>query len=269
MLRFIFITISFLFFSSCADDNSALEYHVLINKTQSSSNLNLLLKRATKLTVEVIYEAGAQPYTENQMNRNQPLWNLLENNIKAIYEARGMTVDLVIPKLAKDMKMVDTQDKDSWTADEISSFIAANRVHSPSETEGVIYVLFVNGHFNNGESINRNVIGVNVTGTTDIAIFKDVVKNMGPVQDGMVAKFSEQSTLVHEFGHAMGLVNNGVNQVSEHHDSEHGAHCSNPSCVMYWMNEGTSKMVDYVNEYIKTGDEVMFKASCLEDITNY
>jgi len=269
MLKLIIFSISLLFLCSCANDDSALEYHVLTNKVQTSANLNLLLKTSTKVSVEVIYEAGAQPYTENQLNRKQPLWNMLENNLKAIYDARGMNVELVIPKLAENMILIADQNKESWTALEVKDAIAVNKKLSSSDTHAVIHVFFVNRNFNNGESINNNVIGINVTGSMDIAIFKDVVRNMGGAKDGAVAKFSEQSTIIHEIGHAMGLVNNGVSQVNSHHDGEHGAHCSNPECVMYWQNEGTSNMIEYVNQYIKTGDEVMFKASCLEDLSSY
>lgn len=254
--------------SSCGSDQGALETQMQIVKTQTSSNLNLLLKNLNKLTVEVIYEAGADPYVGNNF-RNRPYWSVFETNIKAIYEQRNLNVEVVVPSELSEMTLIEIQDKDSWTADEISALIEKHKKLSPTATNGVVYALFVKGYFKNSDGIQPGVIGINITGTTIITIFKDVVENMGQTKDDLVAKFSEQSTFVHEFGHAIGLVNNGVSQVSEHHDSAHGSHCSDPDCVMYWLNEGASEMYSYVQKYMTSGSEVMYGEKCLEDIKNY
>ena len=83
----------------------------------------------------------------------------------------------------------------------------------------------------NSDGIQPGTIGVSLTGTTVIAIFKDVIESSGVRSDGIVPKFIEQSTIVHELGHALGLVNNGVSISSDHHDADNGAHCINDICV--------------------------------------
>jgi hypothetical protein len=40
--------------------------------------------------------------------------------------------------------------------------------------------------------------------------------------------------LLHEFGHLLGLVNQGSPMQSFHKDSANGAHCNNSSCLMYY-----------------------------------
>lgn len=258
----------FLFLASCGNDDSAISKHVKINKTQTAGNLKALLSSAKKISVDVIYEAGAQPYIGNNF-RNKPYWSVFETNVKAIYEARGMDVEVVVPLEISDMKLIDVQNKDSWTVSEIEALAKANKNIQSTNSHATIQAVFVQGYFKSSDGVNQNVVGINITGTTIIAIFKDVIKNMNKNDDGAAAKFMEQSTLVHEFGHAIGLVNNGVKQVSSHHDSEHGAHCSNSDCVMYWQNEGASEMYDYIVNYLVSGREVMYDAHCMEDITSY
>jgi predicted Zn-dependent protease len=43
----------------------------------------------------------------------------------------------------------------------------------------------------------------------------------------------------HEFGHLMGLVDQGSPMQNDHKDADHGAHCINPSCLMYHAVETT------------------------------
>ena len=90
------------------------------------------------------------------------------------------------------------------------------------------------------------MIGFSINDTPIIAVFKDVVVTSG---GPAVQKFVEQSTLVHEMGHALGFVNNGVPLASSHQDSVHGAHTVNSNCIMYWLNEGASDMAAFVQQF--------------------
>ena len=74
----------------------------------------------------------------------------------------------------------------------------------------------------------------------------------------------EQVTLVHEFGHAIGMVNRGVPMVEDHHDTDHGAHCSNPDCVMYWTVEGAD-IVGFIQSRLLGASDVLFGPECLAD----
>jgi hypothetical protein len=94
-------------------------------------------------------------------------------------------------------------------------------------------------------------------------MFKPVIASAASLPN--VRKFVEQSTLVHEFGHAVGLVNNGVAMVSAHQDTAHGAHDTSSACVMYYANEGASDAAQFAQRYITTGNEVIFDSACLAD----
>lgn len=46
--------------------------------------------------------------------------------------------------------------------------------------------------------------------------------------------------LEHEFGHLMGLVDQGTPMLTDHKDVVNGAHCDNPDCLMYYDVEAGS-----------------------------
>ncbi len=49
----------------------------------------------------------------------------------------------------------------------------------------------------------------------------------------------EEAVLVHEAGHNLGLVDNGIPMQTPHKDAQHGNHDSNQNCVMYWAVESS------------------------------
>jgi hypothetical protein len=71
--------------------------------------------------------------------------------------------------------------------------------------------------------------------------------------------------LIHEFGHAVGLVDNGIPMVEPHGDQQHRGHCNDDECVMFWLNEGASDLRKYVEDYVADGDAVLFDDACLAD----
>jgi hypothetical protein len=96
-------------------------------------------------------------------------------------------------------------------------------------------------------------------------MFKPVIESTDVPLLPAISRFVEQTTLVHELGHAVGLVNRGVPLASQHHDAEHGAHCTDDRCVMYYANEGASDLSQFVSEYVTSGDTIVFGADCLAD----
>ena len=113
------------------------------------------------------------------------------------------------------------------TVDDLLAIAAAHRDQRSSAAVYTYYVVFVSGFYTDGTGPRPNVLAVSIGSTGVVAMFKDVIAGTGGVVPN-VEKFVEQSTLVHELGHAVGLVANGVATTSAHHDSAHGAHCTNP-----------------------------------------
>lgn len=216
--------------------------------------------KSPDLQIKVFYEVGAEPYISDT-----PLlkyWSILEQNIEALFEGRDVVPRLVVPKELNQMVSMPASGELKWTTDEVIKL--AQKMNPVSDSSFQIF--FLNGRAKEGDGI----IGFHINGTKIIAIFKDVIRstgNGGPIQS--VPKYVEQATLIHEMGHALGLVNNGVPMQDEHHDNSHGAHCSNNKCVMYWANEGSSGLSQFVQEAITSGNVIMFGEKCLKDTRSY
>lgn len=237
---------------------------VIVDK-QSQANLKVLFQSMGSLEFEVVYEAGAEPYVGTRLN-GKPYWELLETNVKAIFSEREGQYVLNIPKELNQMREIPDQARTGWSIDDLLQLERSYRQTVNSGSLGSVFVAFVEGYMIQDGAQNPNIIGVNIAGTTMIAVFKDVITNSA---SGASAKFMEQSTLVHEFGHVVGLVNGGVAMSTDHQDHEHGHHCNNDKCVMFWKNEGKGELLAFVQNFMLTGNTVMFDQNCLDDTKAY
>lgn len=268
-MKFLFSFLFIFLLYSCGNSDYIPTSASVVNKSQTPENLQKFYgTNMRQLYVRVFYEPGAEPYAGKNA-RDQPVWGLLEENIKKIFEVRSQNTAVNIPKELNEMNLLTAQNKDSWTATEVHQFASSLGVPESSADSSFFTIVFLKGAFNSGEQISNSVLGVSIAGTTVIAVFKDAIRQLGPSDESMVVKFGEQATLVHEMGHALGIVANGVSVVEEHHDAAHGAHCSNSSCVMYWMNEGNQDLLEFIQGLVTEGNKTLFGSQCLDDIKAY
>lgn len=218
------------------------------------------------ITVLVAHEPRAEPFT-GAIHRDISCWSVLEGNIEALFEGRALDPDVFVPSALSEMEEIPPQKQDTWTSEEILGLARNVWGENPSSYEAEFFVLFLKGYFESEGAPDYQIIGVSIIGTPVIAIFKDIVLASSPIPQ--VARFVEQATLVHEFGHVMGLVDNGVPMVSDHLDPEHPRHCTNNQCVMFWVNEGASDMAQFVRRMVDSDSLVMFGEECLEDTRSY
>lgn len=224
-------------------------------------------KQMTELKLDVVYESGAEPFVGTS-GAGLNYWDITLQNLQALFT--GRTVTLSVPKTLAEMRQIATQNRSVWTTTDALNLANQYRNGDSSGTIGKIFVAFVKGHAAKSDGTADNqVIGYSVNGTNVIIIFKQVVQASGAIPTGPVPKFVEQSTIVHEIAHAIGFVNNGVTLTSEHHDSAHGAHCSNPNCVMYYLNEGSSDLASFIDKYQNSQNAVMFDNACLNDAKSF
>lgn len=215
---------------------------------------------AKEIRVKVFYEEGAQPYTEGIGEIK--IWNLLELNLKALFEGRHITVN--VPKELSEMTKLVGQEKMSWTPTQVLELDQNTSLPAPVGSN-TFHIYFLKGR----AAENAHIIGYHITGSKVLVVFKDVITSMGLGLDQLVPRYVEQATLVHEMGHAIGLVNNGLPMVSPHQDHAHGAHCDNPNCVMYYSNEGSSSMLKFANKIISEMSVIMFGPKCLNDARSF
>jgi hypothetical protein len=91
-----------------------------------------------------------------------------------------------------------------------------------------VYVLITNGYYS-----NNNILATSYWNTSFCLFGKSINDNSG--QSGQVNRSILMTTLLeHEFGHLMGLVDQGSPMQTNHKDASNGAHCNNPDCLMYY-----------------------------------
>jgi hypothetical protein len=213
------------------------------------------------IAIEVDYMAGAEPYTGEVLNFGD-LWALFRTNAERLFQGRGKT--FIVPSELSDMEAIDVSG-DTFDVGAILDIADAHR-DSPSEgSTATFYFVWLDGHYEKDGEVQDGVLGVSIGGSGVVAMFKPVIESTGAGPGLNVEKFVEQATLVHEFGHAVGLVNNGVDITSAHHDEAHGAHCNNQDCVMYWQIEGTAGAIEFATQFALSSDAILFGSECLDD----
>ncbi|MEI7892920.1 MAG: hypothetical protein WCI05_07505 [Myxococcales bacterium] len=227
--------------------------------SSSTSTSNPYSPSTTKVILEVDYATGAAPYTGPVGGRGD-LWSLFESNAQRLFQGK----QLEIPHDLDHMEELTDVAAGDYTADQILQIASKHRATASSGSSIAYYVVWLPGYFNDGTEVNKAVLGVNLGSSGVIAMFKPVILSSSGTP--LIQKYVEQSTLVHEFGHVVGLVNKGIPLTSAHHDAANGAHCTNTDCVMYWLNEGAADAVKFIEKRATESTTVLFANDCLADV---
>jgi hypothetical protein len=226
----------------------------------SGGGTDVFATSTTKVVVEIDYEMGQQPYTGNQVGFGETFAPTL-TNIDRLFSGKKM---VTIPTTIPNMQNIGAVSDEEITVADIAALSMAHRDQHDTADTKTYWMIFLSGHFADGNGVQAQVLGVSIGDT--VAMFKDVIKSTSSTLSPNTAVYVEQSTLIHELAHSIGLVDNGVPMVATHKDATHGAHCNNPDCVMYWLNEGASDASDFALRRLLTGDTLLFDAACLADV---
>jgi hypothetical protein len=224
--------------------------------------VNVFDPAVLEVRIEIDFESGRAPYTGPILGFGDS-FDLSRANLDRLF-AGHKTVSLPVSLAA--MQDIGVIADDELTIDDLLAIADQHRGTADSPTVKTYYVVFVGGVYAEGGSPQPGVLGVTLGDTGVVAMFKDVIAGTASVATPNVERYVEQSTLIHELGHAIGLVMFGVPVTSPHHDDAHGAHCTNQDCVMYWLNEGASDMAAFATRFVLTRDSILFDQACLADI---
>lgn len=131
-----------------------------------------------------------------------------------------------------------------YTIEEIVALEDEHRAHRASGDTAVLYVLYVAGGYE-GDTESSRVLGVAYRGTS-VAIMKGNIQ--AAARGGLLdvrpeERCIERAVLVHEFGHAAGLVDLGAPMVRPREDPESEGHSANSKSVMYHAVENTADLL--------------------------
>jgi hypothetical protein len=213
---------------------------------------------ATKRVVlEIDYVPGAEPFLGSEALADP--WKIFRDNAGAVL---GPNIEVVVPKSVEEMERLDDIEGSAFGGAELRAIAKKHRGTATGGDTVSFYILFLDGRFKNDEGrVAPNTVGVSVRGTGIIAMFKPAI-TVGIV-DPVMAMHMEQTTLVHEFGHAIGLVGEGIPESTPHRDEAHGAHCQNPSCIMFFRNDMVKEGVDFTAEFLTPRNGILFGQECL------
>ena len=175
------------------------------------------------LVIEVVFMTGAPPDKE-------ALDYLVDNVLKLCHKDR---VDLIIHPIGPQQIVIPML----WSPSLLDYFEQQTRVFHTTTKKLALYIAYLPGMAAPPDS------------WAGITIHSDsFFIARWAVEQGM----EERATLMHEFGHILGLVNVGTPMGFQHNDTEHPPHCTG-HCCMWWQTDGEAQ-----------SDE--FDAMCLFDL---
>ncbi|MBA3902010.1 MAG: peptidase, partial [Bacteroidetes bacterium] len=211
------------------------------SETQIIPNDLLSADTYKKLTVEVQYIDGYAPSEQS-----------LENMRIFLHERLNKPDGIKIVK-----KAINSPRKSSYTINEIKEIEKENRTQNTEGSHLTAYFFFADADYA-GNSGNSKVLGA-AYGKTSMVIFEKTVKDYsGGLTQPPVAKL-ETTIILHEIAHILGLVNNGTPMETAHQDVNHGKHCNNQKCLMYYTVETTDVVANLLG-----GDIPVLDAKCIE-----
>jgi hypothetical protein len=228
-------------------------------KGQSEPYLYVTDKIAKQLTFEIDYVQGQLP--------NQGALDVLKSRLQALGISGHVKKPEGVEIMIDDTLPAHVEADHAYTFNELDALISSNKNTRNAGKYAAAYLLYVDGHFAEDTSSSK-VLGF-AYGGDSIVIFKSTITRL--CNTGLfaseVCRVSEASVLLHEFGHLMGLVNNGLSMASNHQDDSHGSHDSNAACVMHWTLENSEGVTLLLNRII-SGDSGVpsFDAACLADM---
>lgn len=224
--------------SACGDGSTGLEdgdddqIPFSHTGTPGSSAHDLLSDEAfSALTVEIDHVEGLEPSQEAV----DSLRTFLEQRLN---KPGGITIEID--------DAIPSPGQDEYTADDIRGLEGDHRDTFTDGGRIAVYYLFMDGRFE-----QQNVLGIAYYNTS-MAIFEQVIRDNSGGLGQPRTPVVEATSIRHEMGHILGLVDNGSPMQGEeggpddHHDEAHGPHCTVEGSLMYFQVETTDFIANLV-----------------------
>jgi hypothetical protein len=218
-----------------------------------------------RVVFEVHYTADAVPYVNTVPGVGSP-WAILRANAERLL--RGSNKSIVVPTTLGQMHR-ENFSGNNFTNESLAALTRTWR-EAPVAGDTVTFrILVLAGQFTDPSGrVRSDLLGGHIDDSSVIVVFKPVVASTAAGAEAWVPSVVEQATIVHELGHAVGMVDNGVAPIRPHADGRFIHHCTNTRCVMNAYNEGASSARAFVARFASTNDPILFDADCLLDATS-
>ena len=167
-----------------------------------------------------------------------------------------------------------TETDPAWSLENIRALEDEWRSQYTSEDTAAFYILFVNGHYAE-DTDTSHVLGLAYGASSMVVFYESLERECEAIASTLDTNITKSTlcavttgmTVIHELGHIAGLVDNGIAMATDHKDHDHGDHCENPDCLMYWANN-TDAIVTFVEKRLRGGEDgfEIFDADCLADV---
>lgn len=215
-----------------------------------------------RVALEVDHGADAAPYAGAD-GRLDDSWSVVRANLEALLPGKVLEV----PTTLAELEVLREETRPSYSTDELAALAARHRRLAPRPGLATYQAVFLASRFRDEAGVVRDdVLGLSIPRSSVVVVFKPTIAAIEAGGNAAASRFVEQATLVHELGHAFGLVDDGVPARTPHRDPEHGAHCLNELCVMHHANEGAQAARDLARRRAEGGGLVLFGQECLDDV---
>jgi len=205
--------------SGCLSDDLLDDVMPQLKGIPGGLTMACLTNSYDKMIIEIDYESGYKPETSST--------DILKQRISEVCSfSKGVSIEFT---------ETDFADVGTWSADDVREQGWANKQVEPTSGKTLRWQLIFPAETNEDD----NVLGVAVDAST-IAIFGESVDGAAGFLNRPSAEEVENSVIVHEIGHLLGLVNLVYTSPVDHESSDNPGHSNNEDSVMYWAIESVT-----------------------------
>jgi len=230
------LTAGMLFSLSCKKEKNTLDSKIKPNDFLSNTNFDQLI-------VEIQCVNGFEPTSGTIDNLKLFLQQRLN-------KTAGVTVMVT---------HISSPGKSVLSLEEVKNIESNHRTQKTHDRVLTAYFLFADADYASNSG-NAKVLGV-AYGNTSMVIFEKTIRDFSGGLGKPSATTLESTVCFHEFGHILGLTNNGTSMQTQHQDEANGKHCNQKDCLMYFSVENSDIVSSLIGGTIPALD-----AQCLADL---
>lgn len=228
------------------NDGNPMEIDTSANKKNVGDSSSDLLSSNSfeKLIIEILYVGELNPTAATM------------DNFKSFLEVhlnKPQGVEIV-------QRQITSPNQEVYSIEDIRNIEDDNRRKFNDQGTIAVSGIFIDGEYDQNTD-NGSVLGVAYRNTSFV-IFEETIREFSNQPLAPSLTTLESVVVNHEVGHLLGLVNAGTTMQKDHQDTEHGRHCTDEGCLMFWTAETGEGLLNML-----TGGSVpSLDALCVNDL---